>query len=195
MAVLKGNGPADLTEVCYQLAANMLLLAGKGTLAQCRAMAEHAVESGAAFQKLKEMFAAQGGDTAVLDDPAKFASAKHSKEILAPQSGFIYATDTEKIGSASVLLGAGRIKKEDVIDFAAGIVLHKKAGDRVQAGEPLATFYAEDEAKFAAAEEMFLEAIAFDAKAPELPPLIFARVTADGVERQSLFTAGLGTQN
>lgn len=183
VAVLKGHGPADLTEVSYQLAANMLLLAGKGSLAQCRAMAEHAVESGAAFAKLKEMFAAQGGDTRVLDDPSLFAKAKYSCEVPAPQSGFLYATDTEKIGNASVLLGAGRLKKEDAIDFAAGIVLHKKAGDRVQAGEPLATFYAGDEARFGAAREMFLSAIRFADMAPALPPLVLARVTAEGVER------------
>lgn len=183
VAVLKGHGPADLTEVCYQLAANMLLLAGKGTLPECRAMAERAVASGAAFQKLKELFAAQGGDTRVLDDPSLFAPAKASRDVLAPRSGFLYATDTEKIGGASVLLGAGRLKKEDPIDFAAGIVLHKKAGDRVQAGEPLATLYADDEARFAAAEEMFLDALQFADQAPALPPLVLARVTVDGVER------------
>ena len=77
--VLKGHGPADLTEVCYQLAANMLLLAGKGTLAECRKMAEEAVASGAAYEKLKQMFAAQGGDVSVLDDPDSFAKAKYSR--------------------------------------------------------------------------------------------------------------------
>lgn len=181
--VLKGRGPADLTEVCYQLAANMLLLAGKGTLAECRKMAEEAVASGAAYEKLKQMFAAQGGDVSVLDDPDKFAKAKYSREIRADQSGWLYATNTEMIGNASVLLGAGRIKKEDTIDFAAGIVLHKKAGDRVEKGDLLATFYAEDEGKFASAEEMYRGALIFRDEKPVLPELVMARVTEDGVER------------
>lgn len=181
--VLKGRGPADLTEVCYQLAANMLLLAGKGTLAECRKMAEEAVASGAAYEKLKQMFAAQGGDVSVLDDPDKFAKAKYSREIRADQSGWLYATNTEMIGNASVLLGAGRIKKEDTIDFAAGIVLHKKAGDRVEKGDLLATFYAEDEGKFASAEEMYRGALNFRDEKPVLPELVMARVTEDGVER------------
>lgn len=181
--VLKGRGPADLTEVCYQLAANMLLLAGKGTLAECRKMAEEAVASGAAYEKLKQMFAAQGGDVSVLDDPDKFAKAKYSREIRADQSGWLYATNTEMIGNASVLLGAGRIKKEDAIDFAAGIVLHKKAGDRVEKGDLLATFYAEDEGKFASAEEMYRGALTFRYEKPVLPELVMARVTEEGVER------------
>lgn len=181
--VLKGRGPADLTEVCYQLAANMLLLAGKGTLAECRKMAEEAVASGAAYEKLKQMFAAQGGDASVLDDPDKFAKAKYSREIRADQSGWLYATNTEMIGNASVLLGAGRIKKEDTIDFAAGIVLHKKAGDRVEKGDLLATFYAEDEGKFASAEEMYRGALTFRDEKPVLPELVMARVTEEGVER------------
>ena len=181
--VLKGRGPADLTEVCYQLAANMLLLAGKGTLAECRKMAEEAVASSAAYEKLKQMFAAQGGDVSVLDDPDKFAKAKYSREIRADQSGWLYATNTEMIGNASVLLGAGRIKKEDTIDFAAGIVLHKKAGDRVEKGDLLATFYAEDEGKFASAEEMYRGALTFRDEKPVLPELVMARVTEEGVER------------
>ena len=181
--VLKGRGPADLTEVCYQLAANMLLLAGKGTLAECRKMAEEAVAIGAAYEKLKQMFAAQGGDVSVLDDPDKFAKAKYSREIRADQSGWLYATNTEMIGNASVLLGAGRIKKEDTIDFAAGIVLHKKAGDRVEKGDLLATFYAEDEGKFASAEEMYRGALTFRDEKPVLPELVMARVTEEGVER------------
>ena len=183
VAVLKGHGPADLTEVCYQLAANMLLLAGKGTLPECRKMAEEAVASGAAYEKLKQMFAAQGGDISVLDDPNKFAKAHYSREIRADQGGWLYATNTEMIGNASVLLGAGRIKKEDSIDFAAGIVLHKKAGDRVEPGDLLATFYAEQEAKFAPAEEMYRAALTFRDEKPVLPELVMARVTEEGVER------------
>lgn len=181
--VLKGHGPADLTEVCYQLAANMLYLAGKGSLEDCRRMAEEAVASGAAYEKLKQMFAAQGGDVSVLDDPDKFQKAKFSRPLLAAESGYLVQMNTEMVGNASVGLGAGRITKEDVIDFAAGIVLHKKTGDKVEAGECLATLYADQEEKFDAAEEMFRAALTFGPEPEPVPALVMARVTEKGVER------------
>ena len=87
------------------------------------------------------------------------------------------------IGNASVLLGAGRIKKEDSIDFAAGIIMHKKLGDAVKAGEPICTLYADDDTLFAAAEEMYVGGLTIGAEKPEVPPLIYARVTSEGVER------------
>ncbi|WP_283127869.1 pyrimidine-nucleoside phosphorylase [Allofournierella massiliensis] len=181
--VLKGHGPADLTEVCYQLAANMLYLAGKGSLEECRCMAEEAVASGAAYEKLKQMFAAQGGDVSVLDDPDKFQKAKFSRPLLASESGYLVRMNTEMVGNASVGLGAGRITKEDVIDFAAGIVLHKKTGDKVEKGECLATLYADAEEKFDAAEEMFRAALTFGPAPEPVPALVMARVTEEGVER------------
>lgn len=181
--VLKGHGPADLTEVCYQLAANMLYLAGKGSLKECRRMAEEAVASGAAYEKLKLMFAAQGGDVSVLDDPEKFQKAKFSRPLLAGESGYLVRMNTEMVGNASVGLGAGRITKEDVIDFAAGIVLHKKTGDKVEKGECLATLYADHEEKFDAAEEMFRAALTFGPAPEPVPALVMARVTEEGVER------------
>lgn len=181
--VLKGHGSADLTEVCYQLAANMLYLAGKGSLEECRRMAEEAVASGAAYEKLKLMFAAQGGDVSVLDDPEKFQKAKFSRPLLAGESGYLVRMNTEMVGNASVGLGAGRITKEDVIDFAAGIVLHKKTGDKVEKGECLATLYADHEEKFDAAEEMFRAALTFGPAPEPVPALVMARVTEEGVER------------
>ena len=102
MDVLKGHGPTDLTEVCLQLAANMLVLADKGTPAECRAMAEAAIADGSAFAKCKEMFAAQGGDTRVLDDYSLFEKPAASFELLAEQDGYIVANDAEKIGRAHV---------------------------------------------------------------------------------------------
>ena len=182
MDVLKGHGPADLTEVCLQLAANMLVLADKGSPAECRAMAEAVIADGSAFAKCKEMFAAQGGDIRVLDDYDRFEKPAARYELLAEQDGYITANDAEKIGSASVLLGAGRIKKEDSIDFAAGIIMHKKLGDAVKAGEPICTLYADDDTLFAAAEEMYVGGLTIGAEKPEVPPLIYARVTSEGVE-------------
>ncbi len=183
IAVLKGKGPADLTEVCLQLASNMLVLAGKGTLTECRAMAERTLQDGTAFVKCCQMFAAQGGDVEMVKDPDKLRKAAYSYKITARENGYIVKNDVEKIGNASVLLGAGRIQKEDTIDFAAGIVMHKKLGDMVRSGDAICTFYADDPALFAAAEEMYRGGLVIDAQPPKLPPLVYARVTADGVER------------
>ena len=182
MDVLKGKGPADLTEVCLQLATNMLVLADKGTPAECRAMAEAVIADGSAFEKCKQMFAAQGGDTRVLDDYSLFAKPAASYELLAEQDGYIIQNDAEKIGSASVLLGAGRQKKGDPLDFAAGIVLHKKRGATVHKGESLATFYGAPD-KFAAAAEEYRSGLVYGDTQPEEAPLVYALVTKDGVER------------
>ncbi|MBQ7860216.1 MAG: pyrimidine-nucleoside phosphorylase [Faecalibacterium sp.] len=182
MEVLKGRGEADLTEVCLQLAANMLVLADKGSLSECRAMAKAVIEDGSAFEVCKQMFACQGGDVRVLEDYSLFAQPEASFELLAEQDGYIWANDTEKIGSASVLLGAGRMTKEDAIDPAAGIVLHKKTGDAVKQGESIATFYGKPDT-FAAAEAMYRSGLTYSDKKPPEVPLVYARVTADGVER------------
>lgn len=182
MEVLKGRGPADLTEVCLQLAANMLVLAGKGTPEECRAMAQAVIDDGSAFAKCKQMFAAQGGDIRVLEDYSLFPQPAASYELLADQDGYIWSNDTEKIGNASVLLGAGRITKEDTLDLSAGIVLHKKAGDPVQKGESICTFYGAPE-KFSAAEAMYRSGLVYSDHKPAQAPLVYARVTADGVER------------
>jgi pyrimidine-nucleoside phosphorylase len=181
MEVLKGRGAQDLREVCLQLASNMLVLAGKGTLAECRKMAESVIADGSAYAKCKEMFAYQGGDTRVLDDYSLFEKPQASFELLADQDGYIWSNDTEKIGNASVLLGAGRITKDDTLDMSAGIILHKKTGDYVKKGESICTFYGKPE-KFAAAEKMYRSGLVFRAEKPEEKPLVFARVTADGVE-------------
>ena len=182
MDVLKGHGPADLTEVCLQLAANMLVLADKGSPAECRAMAEAVIADGSAYAKCKEMFAAQGGDTRVLDDYSLFEKPAASYELLAEEDGYIVANDAEKIGSASVLLGAGRQKKGDPLDFAAGITLHKKRGDYVHKGESLATFYGAAD-KFGAAAAEYRSGLVYGSEKPEEAPLVYALVTKDGVER------------
>lgn len=179
---LQGRGPADLTEVCIELAANMLWLAEKGELAQCRSLARQQIANGEAFAKLKEMVQAQGGDTSVLDDPSRFDRSNVCYEVLAQREGFLYAMDTEKCGIASVELGAGREKKEDPIDYSAGIVLRKKVGDFVRKGEVLASFYSSEESKCRTAEQTFTQALSIQDARPEQTALIHTRVTAQGVE-------------
>ncbi len=183
MEVLKGCGPADLTEVCLELAAYMLYLAGKGTPDECRAFAAAAIADGSAYRKCKEMFAFQGGDVRVLDDYSLFARPQAEYDVLAEQDGYIVENDAEKIGSASVLLGAGRLKKGDAIDLSAGIILHKKRGDYVRKGEKLATFYGAPDT-FAAAQDEYRSGLAYGAEPPEEKPLVYAVVTEDGVQRR-----------
>lgn len=179
---LQGRGPADLTEVCIELAANMLWLAEKGELAQCRSLAKQQIANGEAFAKLKEMVQAQGGDTSVLDDPSRFDRSNVYYEVLAQREGFLYAMDTERCGIASMELGAGREKKEDPIDYSAGIVLRKKVGDFVRKGEVLASFYSSEESKCRTAEQTFTQALRIQDARPEQTALIHTRVTAQGVE-------------
>lgn len=180
---LRGEGPADLTEVCLALAANLLWLAGKGELDDCRAIARQALQSGAALQKLRQMAAAQGGDAAAIDDPAKLPAAAHTYDVVSERDGWISATDTEGIGVAAVLLGAGRETKESALDLSAGIRLLKKTGDRVQKGDVLATLCANDAARFAAAEEKLCAALTFSDAQPAPQKLVLARVDKDGVTR------------
>ncbi len=180
---LKGHGPADLTEICIDLAANMLFLAGKGSIEACKKLAHRQIANGEAFAKLKEMAAAQGGDVSVLDDNTKFAQPKVQHEVLAQGEGYLYSMNTEQCGIASVELGAGREKKEDSIDYSAGIILHKKVGDYVKTGDALATFYSADQGKCLSAEKLFESAVTIRPQAPKPVPVIHARVTRDGVER------------
>ena len=180
---LNGTGPADLTEVCISLAANMLFLANKGSMEECQTLAEDSIRSGRALSKLIEMVEAQGGDSKVIRNPQEFVQAKYSKEIRAEQTGFITHINTEKCGIASVALGAGRETKESQIDYAAGILLKKKYGEYVNQGDLLAIMFAEETSKFDAAQNMILDAYQIGANSPEEKPLIFARVGKDGVEK------------
>lgn len=180
---LRGKGPQDLLDVSLNLAANMLYLADKGDLKSCRHLAEEAVQSGAAFEKLKEIVAAQGGDVRVIENPEAFPAANVSYEVRSWEEGYLSHMDTEKCGVASVMLGAGREKKEDAIDYSAGMMVHKQLGEYVKKGEAIATFYASSQEKCKQAEEYMQSALAFGKTAPEDLPYIYARVTKNGVEQ------------
>lgn len=180
---LKGNGPEDFTDICLNLSADMLYLAGKGDLQECMSLAKDALESGRAFTKFKEMVAAQGGDIAVIDNTDLFEKATIVHEVLADKDGWITAMDTERCGIASVVLGAGRENKEDAIDYSAGIILKAKLGDRVVKGQPIAELYTSRENTSKTAEDMLKQAITIGEEEPQVAPLIYARVTIDGVDK------------
>lgn len=180
---LRGRGPKDLTEVCIQLSANMLYLAGKGSIEECIHLANRAIEDGSAYNKFIEMVEAQGGDSNVIKDVDKFEKSKYVFEVKSEYSGYIYSMDTESLGIASVMLGAGRETKDSIIDFSAGIIINKKYGEYIEAGEVLATMYANDESLFEAAAKKYLEAIEIKNTRPEIKPLIYARVGKDEILR------------
>ena len=122
------------------------------------------------------MVRAQGGDDSVVYDTTKFKKAKYSRDIKARESGYIFQVDTEGYGIASLLLGAGRNTKEESIDFSAGIILAKKTGDSVRAGDVIATMYTSDESRFEAAEAKFLQSTIIKQEKPESRPLVLDRI-------------------
>ena len=174
--VLQGRGCEDLQSVCRVLASNMLALCNGWELSYAEQQVDEAVASGAAFAQMKRWIAAQGGDASVLDDTAKLPQASVQYEIKAPRSGYIQHMDTQLVGEASAILGAGRKTKEDSIDFAAGIVLQKKTGDFVEAGQTLAVLHTNKAETLGDSEQVFLRAITFGDIQPEMQPLIYGVV-------------------
>ena len=170
---LKGEGESDLTEVCLTLAAQMLSMVTGEDEKTCYSMAKGAIDNGSAINKLREMISAQGGNANVVDDYSLFKQPKYTAEIFSECDGYIEHTDAEKIGIASVILGAGREKKGDPIDPSAGIVLKKKTGDYVKKGEPLAVFYTDDEGKIEGAKQEFLNAFTFGNERTQPQKLIY----------------------
>lgn len=181
--VLKGRGPDDLRDVSVCLAANMLYVAGKGSLEECTELVKETINSGKALKKLREMVLAQGGNLSEFEKSDYLASLEgYEYKVFSDENGYIFKVDAEKIGKSAMILGAGREKKEDSIDYRAGIILNKKTGDSVKKGELIATFYSSDRKKCIEAKEMFNQAIVFRKEAPVACPLIQAKVTESGVE-------------
>lgn len=143
---LQGKGPKDLTELVLTLGSQMVILAGKAkTSEEAKEMLLDAIHSGKALAKFKEFLANQGGDASIVDDLTKLPQAKYKIELPAKQYGYISRMVADEIGVASMILGAGRATKEDVIDLAVGLVLHKKVGDKVEEGESILTIYSNRE--------------------------------------------------
>ena len=140
----------DLYEHCVDSSAQLLQMASKvKTVEEGKVMAEEALRSGRAFEKLKEMIDAQGGDVSYLYDPSEFPEAPFIEIYTAPVSGYIAAIDAEEVGETCVELGGGRHQKTDPIDHRVGIEIHHKVGDKVTEGDPLFTVHARDEATLA----------------------------------------------
>ena len=142
IATLKGNGPKDLTELVLTLGSQMVVLAEQATsLDEARQMLIDAIKTGKALNKFKTFLSNQGGDDSIVDSPEKLPSAKYQVEFKAKKDGFITEIIANEIGVASMMLGAGRQTKEDVIDLGVGIVLNKKVGEHVEKGENILTIH------------------------------------------------------
>ncbi|MBU5213716.1 pyrimidine-nucleoside phosphorylase [Heyndrickxia oleronia] len=143
---LRGDGPEDLTELCLTLGSHMVYLAGQAaTLDEARNKLNEVISNGKALETFKIFLQSQGGDPEVVDDPAKLPQAKYIIELEATEDGYISEIVADEIGTAAMMLGAGRATKESIIDLAVGIVLKKKIGDQVKKGESLLTIHSNQE--------------------------------------------------
>lgn len=180
--VLKGDGPEDLRTVCFHLTANMLYLAEIGDMKECMKLARKAAKDGSGLHKFIEMVEAQKGDSRVIADTAGMKQAEYYYDMVADHAGYITHMDTEQCGIASMILGAGRETKDSTIDYAAGIRIRRKTGDRVEVGDTLATLYSDSDSGFKQAEAVLRAAYTIGRDEPVPEKLIIARVTRDGTE-------------
>ena len=140
--VLRGHGPDDLRELCLELAGRMLQIGGgANSVAEGKQRSAELIASGKALEKFRQMIELQGGDPRVVDAPELLPHTEHTMQVASSQSGYLASMQCEQIGTACVILGGGRERKEDSVDPAVGIVLHKKVGDQISARDPIATIH------------------------------------------------------
>ncbi len=177
---LHGRGPSDLMQVTYDLAGQMLLLAGRaGRASEAQQLMERAINDGSAYQKLLDIAAAQGADISFLENPEKMPVAAERGVIVADSDGFVGEMDTYQVGMASVVMGAGRIRTDDEIDPLAGMIFHRKVGDAVKAGEPLVELHAASAERIAKGRAMLDGVISVVDAAPQKSPLVLKRLTIE----------------
>jgi pyrimidine-nucleoside phosphorylase len=180
--VLRGEGAEDLRLLCLELAGWMLHLGGvSDTVAEGKELSEKLIVSGKALDKFRKMVELQGGDPRAIDNSKKLPQAQHTMTFSSPMKGYLASLQCEQIGTACVILGGGRERKEDSVDPAVGIVLHKKVGDAVSVGEPLATIHYNVEARAARARQLLEESYKIaDSPAPDKRPLIHGVIGNSG---------------
>ncbi len=173
VAVLNGQGPEDLKEVTKTIAALMYASCFGKELDEAKAAVQSVIDDGSALEKLAAMVRMQRGDVNIILHPDAIPKAKIQKPILATESGYIAAMNSEAIGLTATMLGAGREQKDSRIDYQAGLVLLKKTGDYVEAGEPLAVAHCSNESRFYEASQKYLSALTFSENPPEPQPLVY----------------------
>jgi pyrimidine-nucleoside phosphorylase len=171
---LKGYGPPRLLEVCLTLGSEMLVLAGRaGDVDEARRLLGTALQDGAGLAKFAEWVAAQGGDPRVVEDPALLGTAPVVSDYVSTRSGYLARMDSEVVGRAAMALGAGRRRKEDVIDLSVGLVMGKCLGDPVAAGEPLCRIHARRPEDVALVSGMLDAALTIEDGRPADLPLVY----------------------
>lgn len=187
METLQGRGPADLVELCLELGARMLLLGKRANSPEeAKRMLRESLKNGAALAKFREWVQAQGGNPEIVDRPDLLPTSRNRITVPSPEAGYVSAIRAEQIGLAAMLLGAGRATKDADIDLAVGIRLFRRAGDRVEAGEPIAELHAksgEDAGRLADIIRMVQEAFTVSEEPVSPRRLLYAIVTRNGVER------------
>ncbi|WP_234567254.1 thymidine phosphorylase [Rhodohalobacter sp. 614A] len=179
---LHGNGPKDVMEITHLLAGTMIYLGKKAdSVEEGIEKSKNSVEDESAFQKWVDIVEEQGGDISVIKDPEKYEPAEFQEEVTSDKEGFITEMDAFAMGMVSVEIGAGRREKEDNVDPKAGFILHKKIGERIEAGETFATIYTNKEETIHAAKAGMVDAISVEKKAPKPLNLITHRVDKNGV--------------
>jgi len=179
--ILRGRGPEDLRELCLHLAGWMLHLGGVSkSVAEGTQLSAQLISSGKALEKFRQMIQLQGGDVRAIDDTSQLPQAKSTKHVVSPTAGFISSMQCEQIGTACVILGGGRERKEDSVDPAVGIVLHKKVGDQVSAQEPLATIHYNSPARAQEAASLITRSIQIGDAVPPKRPLIHRVIQKSG---------------
>jgi pyrimidine-nucleoside phosphorylase len=171
--ILNGGGAKDLKYVACALASEILSLSKNIKIEEAAELVEKAISDGSAYKKFKEWIAEQGGNTEWIENTDLFPKAKSEENIIAEKDCYVSAMNAEEIGVSSVILGAGREKKNDVIDMSAGIILNKKTGDKIKKGDIIATLYTNNENAIKSAKEKFLSAIEISNKKPQDIPLIY----------------------
>jgi pyrimidine-nucleoside phosphorylase len=171
--ILGGGGPPELSALIVTLASRMVTVGGKAdSPAAAEQLVRHALASGAAREKLRQMIAGQGGDASVVDDVSRLPQATHVHQLTASRGGFIQSQDALLVGRTAVALGAGRDKKSDPVDLSAGVVLHKKPGEAVSAGEPILELRYNDPGRLQAALQLASQSTVIGDKAPPEAPLV-----------------------
>ena len=179
---LKGNGPTDFRELCYEAASTMLLMAKKASsLEEAQKMVREVIDNGKALKTLALMVQSQGGDSEYIRHPELFAEAKEKIEVYSEEEGYISSLEALSLGLVSMKLGGGRAKIEDQIDYSVGLVLHKKIGDYVKKGDSLLTVHTNNGLKEELRKEI-LDAYRFSKEKVERPKLIEALLTAEDLK-------------
>ncbi len=174
IAILHGEGPQDVSDLCYHEAAELLLMTGRtDSFSQADMIVQDAIRSGAAVAKLAEVIAAQGGDARQIEQPHLLPQAPVQQMLTSPRSGYIAGIHPEQIGLASMHLGAGRFKKGDKIDHRTGLVLQAKVGDYLHKGDPLIAIHARTEQEAITMQEILQACYQWSEEPVTVEPLIF----------------------